>query len=81
MLQVFPVLVFTCSILLQKISSFLPFSSIRIVLDCMFLSAHFLFRDILNLSLPFALNVTLNMSNVITKNFTNFDGLRAMACA
>ena len=35
--QVFSLLVFNCSLLLQKISSFLSFSSIRIVLDCFYL--------------------------------------------
>ena len=34
--QVFPLLVFNCSLLLQKITSFLSFLSKRIVLDCFF---------------------------------------------
>ena len=40
-------------ILLQKISSFTLFTSIRIVLDCFYSPVHVLFRKILNLCLPF----------------------------
>ena len=43
----------------------MPVLSIKIVLGG-FLSAYFLFLEILNLNLTFAVNVILNLSNVIS---------------
>ena len=46
----------------EKVISFTLFSSIRIVLDCSY-QLIFKFEKILNLSLPFATTVTLDLSN------------------
>ena len=50
--QVFPYVPFTVYYFYTKISSFIPVLSLRIFLDC-FLSAYFLFWEILNLNLTF----------------------------
>ena len=50
--QVFPYFPFTVYYFYTKISSFIPVLSLRIFLDC-FLSAYFLFWEILNLNLTF----------------------------
>ena len=60
--QVFPLLSLTVYYFYSKVSSFAPVLYITIV----FLSAYFLFWEILylNLTFPVCLNVTLNLSNI-----------------
>ena len=55
----------------HKKSSFMPVLSIRIV-SGQFLSAYFLFWEILNLNLLFAVNVTVNLSNMEKERKTFF---------